>query len=273
IFTGFVALRVEAQDKSDGAGFLLEVKDGDRIEKLFAAYLNPRSVAADRVGRPFEVDLSAFSGKKVELLFSTDPGPSGSNAWDWAGWAALRFTAPGQADDRAFKEVYHGEVLVYEVPDILPRAAVFRAAEILPDGEVLARLKADSFDPERTVVLSRESLSETNSNLVHSLATAPPAHVTSARISSYESQRVRIEAASDAPALLMLNDTNYPGWRAYVNGQAAPIVEADYLFRGVVIPAGNSVVEFSYEPTSLRVGFAISLAGLIVVVILVVRRP
>src|SRR5262249_27186719 len=153
--------------------------------------LNPQSVAADRDGRAFEVDLSAFSGRQVELLFSTDPGPSSNSAWDWAGWAALRFTAPGQTNQPGFKEVYRGEVFVYGVSAVLPRAAVFRAAEILPDGEVLARLKADSFDPERTVVLSRESLSELDPNVVHSLATAPPARVTSARISSYESQRVR----------------------------------------------------------------------------------
>ena len=70
----------------------------------------------------------------------------------------------------------------------------------------------------------------------------------------------------------MLNDTNYPGWRAYVDGRPTPIVAADYLFRGVVIPAGNSVVEFSYEPTSLRIGFAISLAAAIILGVLVMRR-
>jgi hypothetical protein len=272
IFTGTVAIKTEAQDKSDGVGFLLEVKDGERIEKVFSALLNPRAVPADRDGRPFRLDLSAFSGRPVELLFSTDPGPSGDSAWDWAGWAGLQFVPSVEVNEPTFKEVYHKELFVYEVPGVLPRASLFHAVEILPDDEVLARLKAVSFDPERAVVLSRESLSGIDPALVHPLTVSAPSPATAARISFYDSQRVRIEAVSDAPALLMLNDTNYPGWRAYIDGRPTAIVEADYLFRGVVIPAGNSVVEFSYEPASLRIGFAVSLAAALILGILVLLK-
>jgi len=271
IFTGIAAIKPEAQDKSDGVGFLLEIRDGDHIEKVFSTFLNPKSVSADRDGRPFRIDLASFGGRQVELLFSTDPGPRGDNSWDWAGWAGLQFVSPTQLGEPQFKQVYNDEVLIYEVPDVLPRASLFHAVEILPDEQVLARLKARSFDPEQAVIMSRESLAAADTAVLESLAAAPPTRVTAAHISSYESQRVRIEAVSDAPALLMLNDTNYPGWRAYVNGQPTPVVAADYLFRGVVIPAGSSVVEFSYEPTSLRIGFAISLVSMIIVGILMLH--
>jgi uncharacterized membrane protein YfhO len=79
-----------------------------------------------------------------------------------------------------------------------------------------------------------------------------------ARIILYESRRVRIEADADAPALLVLNDANYPGWRAWVDGRPAPILAADHLFRGVSVPTGRHVVEFVYRPASFLWGLAVS---------------
>ena len=95
------------------------------------------------------------------------------------------------------------------------------------------------------------------------LAQASGAPILAAQISRYQSQYVSIEAETEAPALLVLNDANYPGWRAYVNGQPAPMVTANYLFRGVFLPAGKSTVEFRYQPRSFQVGVAISVAAFI----------
>ena len=83
-------------------------------------------------------------------------------------------------------------------------------------------------------------------------------------ISLYTPERVRVEAKANGPAVLMLNDTDYPGWHAYVNGKLAPIIRADYLFRGVILPGGTSTVEFVYEPVSFRIGAGISFAALVV---------
>ena len=44
----------------------------------------------------------------------------------------------------------------------------------------------------------------------------------------------------------------------------APILSANYLFRGVLIPAGKSTVEFRYEPRSFQAGLALSLAAVMV---------
>jgi len=74
---------------------------------------------------------------------------------------------------------------------------------------------------------------------------------------------------SAAPAFLVLNDTDYPGWHAFVNGQAAPIVSANYLFRGAFVPAGKSVVEFRYQPRSFEAGVGISLAAMLILAVLV----
>ena len=105
VFEAIAAIKSEVQDKSDGVEFLLEIKSGENnIEKLFSTTLNPKEIPADRAGRPFRVDLSQYAGKEVELLFSTDPGPSGKTDWDWGGWAKLRFVAPDKAEAKNVRE-------------------------------------------------------------------------------------------------------------------------------------------------------------------------
>jgi hypothetical protein len=264
IFEAIAVMKKEAFLRSDGAGFRLELKDGDRIETLFQAQLDPRSIAADRDGRPIRLDLSKYAGREVELLFSTAPGPKGDSDGDLAGWANLRFASYNEpAESSAFKKIYDKDFRIFEVPWVLPRAAIYQAIEILPDGDVLARLKAPDFNPNERAVVSRESLPADTSTAA-SLAAAGSTPLARATIVRHRSQQVQIEADSAAPALLVLSDTDFPGWRAYLNGQPAPIVTANYLFRGVFIPAGKSTVEFRYEPRSFRIGAAMSLAAFMI---------
>src|SRR5205085_10166584 len=118
-------------------------------------------------------------------------------------------------------------------------------------------------------LVSRESLPQADAMGFAMLAQAAAAPVAAVPITRYQSQYVRIEADATAASLLVLNDSNFPGWQAYVNGRAAPSVMANYLFRGVLVPAGKSIVEFRYEPLSFRAGAAVAgvafliLAGLV----------
>ena len=61
---------------------------------------------------------------------------------------------------------------------------------------------------------------------------------------------------------LILTDSFYPGWRAWVDGEPVSIRRADEAFRGVPVPPGTHTVEFRYEPASFRVGLFLSLLAL-----------
>ena len=61
----------------------------------------------------------------------------------------------------------------------------------------------------------------------------------------------------------MLTDSYFRGWKATVDGRDAPIERVDYLLRGVRVPAGTHRVEFRYAPSSFRVGWILSLLGLV----------
>jgi hypothetical protein len=167
----------------------------------------------------------------------------------------------------ALKKVYDQEIIIYEFSQPMPRASLFYAAETLPDEKVLERLKKPNFNPLEAVILSEESLSPESASMVSSLASGAARPVSAASIVSYESQRVRVETQTSVAAILVLNDANYPGWHAFVNGKPAAILTANYLFRGVFVPAGHALVEFEYVPRSFRLGAAISVASLLVLVV------
>jgi uncharacterized membrane protein YfhO len=63
-------------------------------------------------------------------------------------------------------------------------------------------------------------------------------------------------------------DAYAEGWSARVNGQPVPILPANYGFRAVVVPAGDTRVELSYLPPGLATGGIISLICLAIVIAL-----
>jgi hypothetical protein len=87
-----------------------------------------------------------------------------------------------------------------------------------------------------------------------------------ARIVEYGRERVVIEATAARRALLVLTDVHYPGWKATVNGHEVPIQRVNYLMRGIPLYPGPARVEFTYEPASWRIGWILSLAGLLLLV-------
>ncbi|MSU47376.1 MAG: hypothetical protein EXS42_09725 [Lacunisphaera sp.] len=70
-----------------------------------------------------------------------------------------------------------------------------------------------------------------------------------------------VEAVSAAPALLVVTDVWYPGWRAWLDGNEVPIWPVQGLVRGVHFPAGRHVVEFRYDPPWLKLSLLAMVAG------------
>ena len=77
--------------------------------------------------------------------------------------------------------------------------------------------------------------------------------------------RMGFEANLSEDGYVLLNEIDYPGWAATIDGQAAEILRANGLFRAVWVKAGVRRIEFRFWPRMLLPGAAISLATLAVV--------
>lgn len=140
---------------------------------------------------------------------------------------------------------------VYENLKVVPRIFLTNKYRVVKEKNNVVRiLFSNDFDERIELILNedpkvpQEKL-ESNSRLI-----------------SYEPNEIRIETRSNAPALLFISDTYYPGWEASVDNVQANILRADYAFRAVVVPAGKHIVVFEYKPKTFYYGIYISIASL-----------
>ena len=103
---------------------------------------------------------------------------------------------------------------------------------------------------------------------------SPPAHsLRSAAISEYRNIQVVVETAVAEPSWLILNDSYFPGWKAYVRPQGSaeeaeqqiPITRVNANFSGVELEPGAWTVRFRYSPATFQLG---GLASAMAVIIL-----
>jgi hypothetical protein len=159
---------------------------------------------------------------------------------------------------------------IRENASALPRA--FIVSELLRRAgprEAAESIASPSFDPARQAVVEVDALPAA---LAESSARGDAAELR-ARVSIVSAAPMRIEIDTESPraALLVVSDSSFPGWRAEVNGDSAPIWPADLLFRGVPIPEGRARVILSYEPARFRIGLGLSALGFAVSLALLLR--
>ncbi len=59
------------------------------------------------------------------------------------------------------------------------------------------------------------------------------------------------------------------GWQAYIDNQPVNHIQVDYLLRGLLIPAGDHVIEFKFDPQVIKTGSKITLIGSILLLLLI----
>lgn len=260
-------------DKGDGVLFEVSARGDEGNEMLFSEWVDPKNNPEDRRWIDGVVDLQAFLGEPLTLLLSTSPGET--PVWDWAGWGGLRLaSSPDAAVDQSsssqFELVYDAEVQIYQNRNALSRAfVVHRAVLAAEEDAAVTLMQRPDFDPSAEAVVEG-SLSE---DRLAALDRSPAVDGSSVEITHYSDNRVELLARMDNPGLLVFSDAYYPGWKAYVDGEQVPIYPTDVALRSVFLTAGEHSVEFTYSPTSFRLGAAVTIASLALLLIYAIWRP
>ncbi len=173
----------------------------------------------------------------------------------------LIFRSPAP-DPGLFELAYSNEITIYRYRAFRERAMVVYDYRVdHSPASILDSVRSGTFDPERVLLLEEEP--DKGKALAESQTLATPTN-SSVRIVSDRPDEVSVEAFLPRPGFLLLLDTWFPGWSATANGRPARIYRADYNFRAVSLPAGKSVVRFTYQPNSFRTGVVLSAMGLLV---------
>jgi O-antigen/teichoic acid export membrane protein len=162
-----------------------------------------------------------------------------------------------------YTAVWEGEgVRIFENLGVAPRAYTLPASSLVVVDDALVALT--EYDPRRHVIVERGDLTglgEANDYM-------------SADVVAHGNIEVVVTATVDQPSFLILNDSYFPGWKAFVtplnDGDdrdefEAPISRVNGNFRGVPLDAGEWQVRFRYSPITFQLGGLASAMGVLII--------
>lgn len=155
------------------------------------------------------------------------------------------------------KEVYSDNfVAVLENQDRLPRAFITKQAIKATDSAMLAAM-VDKTYPLETIALS-ENIDFSN----------PAATISAtADYNQINNSHIQVKTNSDQDGYLVVLDGFYPGWKAFIDGSETLINRTNFDFKGILLPKGNHIVDFYYQPKSIFYGAIISIISLVITIV------
>jgi hypothetical protein len=91
----------------------------------------------------------------------------------------------------------------------------------------------------------------------------------SIRLTSYKPNELVYKYSAAGERLAVFSEIWYPaGWKAFIDGKPSDYLRVNWVLRGMVVPAGEHEIRFSFEPASYYAGNRISLASSVIFILL-----
>ncbi len=165
------------------------------------------------------------------------------------------------------QHLWQGEGLhVYENLAVVPRAYTISQQATIVTDDALAAMQ--TLDPRNYVLLQQK---DWTGDL---FAEASPQSLTPAEITDYQNIEVNLQATVNEASWLVLNDTYFEGWNAYVRSldeageseeEQVDLYRVNGNFRGILLEPGNWQVRFRYSPLTFKLGGLASFMGLVII--------
>jgi hypothetical protein len=160
-------------------------------------------------------------------------------------------------------------IKLYRNKNPLPRGWLVKDFRVLDSKEILSKLNGREFHPDREVLLEEDPRhpiafpKRGGGGEMEGIKHAGEPHRGLAKILFESNNKLKLHVGAAENTFLVLSDTFFPGWKAYVNGKEEKIYRANYAFRAIPLMAGTHEVEFIYDPLSFRVGAIITFLTII----------
>lgn len=77
--------------------------------------------------------------------------------------------------------------------------------------------------------------------------------------------KYRVDFPKDG--FLFMNQTFYPGWKAYVDSKPIEVLRANFLFQAIKVPKGAHEVILNFQPISFKIGLLLTMMGILIIAI------
>jgi len=139
-------------------------------------------------------------------------------------------------------------------PTHLPWVSAGQKPVFADGAATLTGLTRADFDPRKTVFLPLET------QPLVAVSNSSPVKVSVRRFSPL---RIELEVEAAEPAMVVIGQSFYHNWRAYVGGNATRLLRANHAFQALEVPPGRHEVILRYQDRFFYCGALISLASLI----------
>ena len=139
---------------------------------------------------------------------------------------------------------------IYQNQFFLPRAFMIGKAKAVADEKDLLK-NLERLNPREMVLVSH--LPPGYHEPAH-----PSFSTQEAEITQYSPSLVKITTKAQDDKFLILSDTYSPYWRATIDQKPESILKVDYGLRGLYVPKGNHLIEFSFHFPPFYYGLAIT---------------
>lgn len=165
------------------------------------------------------------------------------------------FTQPAQQQG--------GQPTVAQNPDACGNAWFVKEYKLVKNADEEMK-SLDKFNPKQTAFIDQRFADQVNNLNIAFDSTA-----NSIKLTSYKLNLMTYESNAKTNQLAIFSEIYYRGnldWKAYVDGIYKPHLRANYILRGMVVPAGKHKIEFKFMPESVEKGNTVDLIASILMV-------
>jgi hypothetical protein len=118
-------------------------------------------------------------------------------------------------------------------------------------------------DPSKVAVIDK-SFKDQIKNTVY-----PVSNGDKLELKSYKPNELIYTSKASGEKLAIFSEIYYPaGWKCFIDGKESKYFRADYVLRGMIVPAGTHEIKFRFEPSSYKTGNRISLMSSVLFILL-----
>ena len=124
---------------------------------------------------------------------------------------------------------------------------------IIVDNADEEMIKLQQINPANTAIV--------NKDFKEHIKDFKPSKSASAKIelTNYSPQTLQYQYSSDVSQCVLFSEIYYPtGWYATINGKPIEHFRANYVLRGMIVPAGEYTIEFKFDPKDYKTSKAVA---------------
>jgi hypothetical protein len=148
--------------------------------------------------------------------------------------------------------------------NFLPVVTAGQKPVFADDEKVLQAITAGNFEPREVVYLPESE---------RAIVTITNQTVCAITNASFSLNKVEADVNAAAPSLVVLSQSYYHLWRAFVDEKSTPLLRANLAFQAVEVPAGAHHLKLIYRDPNLQIGAIISALSLAACGLIWLRAP